>query len=84
MFRPGDEVWVGEESLGVCGMEVKPIWIAVGEGVDGIEKMKVPGGWLYRTRVISGPPELLLISVALAFVPSVPQPATKKQTKKKQ
>jgi hypothetical protein len=81
MWAVGEEVWIGSECLGVCSMTCESVWKVVGEDYDGIEKMKVPGGWLYRTRVTSGGQELSITSVALAFVPRVPEPASKKKAK---
>ncbi len=67
MFRDGDEVWIGEEWLGVC-MDYESKWKPVGDDTDGTERMKVPGGWLYRTLVISTGQ-----TTALAFVPDSPR-----------
>ena len=48
-------------------------WIPVGEDSDGVERMKVRGGQLYRTLVTSGGEQLLVTSVAMVFVPD-PEP----------
>jgi hypothetical protein len=53
-------------------------WKPVGDDTDDIEKMKVVGGWLFRTRVTSGGEQLLVTSVAMAFVPDPTPP--KKET----
>jgi hypothetical protein len=52
-------------------------WQTVGEEDDDTERMKVSGGWLYRTRVSSGGQEFMFTSVAMTFVPHVPEPDSK-------
>lgn len=39
-----------------------------GHETSGTERLKVPGGWLYRT-IVAGPGS---VGVALCFVPNVP------------
>jgi hypothetical protein len=82
--RRGDEVWVGPEWLGVAMDEVNSRWQTVGEDFDHIEKLKVAGGYIFRSRITSGGQEHpVTAAVALCFVPSVPDPEPTKKKKRR-
>jgi hypothetical protein len=62
-LRVGDEVWVGPEWLGEVGVN-KTVWRTVGEDTEGTERMRVPGGWIYRaSNIATGQ------TFAMVFVP---------------
>jgi hypothetical protein len=69
------ETWIGGETLGTEIHEHFSKWKPVGDESDGLEWMPVRGGRLYRARWGT--------ALALAFVPDVPQPTTKKKTKRR-
>ena len=71
------EMWIGGEHLGVY-MSHDSKWKSVDDD-SGTERMRVPGGWLYARRVTSGGQELSITSVAMTFVPDVPEPELKKK-----
>src|SRR5258708_1278886 len=75
-----EETWMGlGEWLGVRSVTSNSVWKTVGEDYDGVERMKVPGGHLYRSRVSSGGPDFSVTSVALAFVPDASETTSKKK-----
>jgi hypothetical protein len=43
------------------------------ESSNRLDRIRVPGGWLYRTIVFGAGPVGSILSVALAFVPSPPR-----------
>jgi hypothetical protein len=53
-------------------MEDQPTWQKVtSEAQEATYQMKVPGGWLYRTIVASGPQS---VGIAMCVVPAPPKP----------
>jgi hypothetical protein len=71
----GDEVWIGDEHLGVLMGDANK-WQRINDDTD---RLRVPGGFLYRACATGGGQDLLVTSVALAFVPDASDPTPKKR-----